>query len=215
MSDVTDAQREIAGIVAQRKETRMTQKRSADITIPAPMARPDCSAESDPATLTFEAEDLGAEIKRLREETSNASQPIWELVIADMRERDRVGRARYGTPLQANNGRDPLIDAYQEALDLAVYLRQAIAERASSAAAAEALDSATPAAEWRDGQASAGPLNLSVWAYGGGLGGFGWAVSLAGDDIAACHWRHPLPTLDAAKAAAIAAARAWRDSIRL
>ena len=35
----------------------------------------------------------------------------------------------HGTPLQAHNGRDPLVDAYQEALDLAVYLRQAIEER--------------------------------------------------------------------------------------
>lgn len=60
---------------------------------------------------------------------ANKSTPIWELVIADMRERDNVGRSRYGTPLQANNGRDALVDAYQEALDLAVYLRQAIEER--------------------------------------------------------------------------------------
>ena len=82
------------------------------------------------------------------------------------------------------------------------------------AAAAEALEDAIPLVAWRDGQASAGPLNLSVWEYGGGLGGFGWAVSFA-RDIAACHWRHPLPTIDAAKSAAIAAARAWRDSIRL
>lgn len=59
----------------------------------------------------------------------NTSTPIWDLVIADMRERDNVGRQRYGTPLQANNGRDALIDAYQEALDLVVYLRQAIEER--------------------------------------------------------------------------------------
>jgi hypothetical protein len=43
--------------------------------------------------------------------------------------RDHVGRARYGTPLQAHNGRDALVDAYQEALDLVVYLRQAIEER--------------------------------------------------------------------------------------
>lgn len=61
--------------------------------------------------------------------TSNDSVPIWELVITDMKERDAVGRERYGTPLQANNGRDALVDAYQEALDLAVYLRQAIEER--------------------------------------------------------------------------------------
>lgn len=59
----------------------------------------------------------------------NTSKPIWELVIADMYERDHVGRQRYGTPLQTNNGRDALVDAYQEALDLAVYLRQAIEER--------------------------------------------------------------------------------------
>lgn len=59
----------------------------------------------------------------------NSSTPIWELVITDMRERDNVGCERYGTPLQANNGRDALVDAYQEALDLVVYLRQAIEER--------------------------------------------------------------------------------------
>jgi hypothetical protein len=60
----------------------------------------------------------------------DVSKPaVWPLVIVDMCERDRVGRARYGTPLQPNNGRDALKDAYQEALDLAAYLRQAIYER--------------------------------------------------------------------------------------
>ena len=61
--------------------------------------------------------------------TPNASKPVWELVMADMAARDVVGRERYGTPLQAHNGRDPLVDAYQECLDQAVYLRQAIEER--------------------------------------------------------------------------------------
>jgi hypothetical protein len=59
----------------------------------------------------------------------NERPAVWDLVIADMQNRDRIGRERYGTPLQPHNGRDPLVDAYQEALDLAVYLRQAIAER--------------------------------------------------------------------------------------
>lgn len=59
----------------------------------------------------------------------NERPAIWDLVIADMRERDTVGRKRYGTPLQAGNGRDALVDAYQEALDLAAYLRQEIEER--------------------------------------------------------------------------------------
>mgnify|MGYP001605866633 CR=1 FL=1 len=58
---------------------------------------------------------------------------ITELVIADLMARRRVGIARYGTTLQAWNGRDALIDAYQEVLDLAQYLRQAIEERAGEA----------------------------------------------------------------------------------
>ncbi len=59
----------------------------------------------------------------------NEGQPIWHLVIVDMVARDALGRKRYGTQLQAFNGRDALQDAYEEALDLAVYLRQAIEER--------------------------------------------------------------------------------------
>lgn len=60
---------------------------------------------------------------------ANRRPAVWDLVMADMKERDQVGRQRYGTPLQPFNGRDALMDAYQEALDLAVYLRQAIYER--------------------------------------------------------------------------------------
>lgn len=59
----------------------------------------------------------------------NSNPAIWDLVQLDMKERDAVGRERYGTPLQANNGRDMLVDAYQEALDLSCYLRGAIFER--------------------------------------------------------------------------------------
>lgn len=58
----------------------------------------------------------------------NDRPAVWDLVIRDMRERDAVGRERYGTPLQPHNGRDALVDAYQEGLDLVVYLRQRIAE---------------------------------------------------------------------------------------
>jgi len=61
--------------------------------------------------------------------TPNAGTPIWDLVIADMKGRDALGLRKYRTRLQANNGRDALLDAYHEALDLCVYLRQAIEER--------------------------------------------------------------------------------------
>lgn len=57
-----------------------------------------------------------------------ATDPIERAVVEDARARDASGRAIYGTPLQAHNGRDALRDAYEEALDLAVYIRQAIEE---------------------------------------------------------------------------------------
>lgn len=49
-------------------------------------------------------------------------------VISDMTARDKTGRERYGVPLTAYNGRDQLVDGYQEALDLSVYLRAALEE---------------------------------------------------------------------------------------
>jgi len=54
---------------------------------------------------------------------------IQSMVILDIEHRREVGIERYGTPLQANNGRDALRDAYEEALDLSCYLKQAIVER--------------------------------------------------------------------------------------
>ena len=56
---------------------------------------------------------------------------VIDVVAEDLVARAESGRAKYGTYLQANNGRDALWDAYQEALDLAMYLRQAIIERDS------------------------------------------------------------------------------------
>jgi len=60
---------------------------------------------------------------------NNGLPAMWDLVMADMKERDRVGRDRYGTPLQPHNGRHALKDAYAEILDLIVYFRQHIYEQ--------------------------------------------------------------------------------------
>ncbi len=60
--------------------------------------------------------------------TPNGRDAIAELVMDDIRERMALGTRRYGTPLQAFNGRNALQDAYEEALDLSCYLRQAIEE---------------------------------------------------------------------------------------
>jgi hypothetical protein len=63
--------------------------------------------------------------------TPNSHPSIQSLVRADLEQREQVGISRYGTALQPHNGRDALRDGYEEALDLACYLRQAMVERDS------------------------------------------------------------------------------------
>lgn len=53
---------------------------------------------------------------------------IARLVQRDVEARARMGNKKYGERLKPNNGRKALWDAYQEALDLCMYLRQAIEE---------------------------------------------------------------------------------------
>ena len=54
---------------------------------------------------------------------------ILTLVEQDLQERSVMGIKKYGSRLCSHNGRDALWDAYQEALDLVMYLRQEITER--------------------------------------------------------------------------------------
>ncbi|MFG3711001.1 hypothetical protein [Micromonospora sp. NPDC047730] len=64
----------------------------------------------------------------VRADLLDAIPPVAADVSADLLDREQLGIERYGTYLQANNGRDALRDAYEECLDLAVYLKQAIVE---------------------------------------------------------------------------------------
>lgn len=50
-------------------------------------------------------------------------------VVNDMAERHMTGVKKYGVALQPSNGRNALVDAYQEALDLCAYLGQDCMER--------------------------------------------------------------------------------------
>jgi hypothetical protein len=58
-----------------------------------------------------------------------SNENIWDLVIADMRGRDAFGYMKYGRHLKPFDGRRTLQDAYEEALDLAVYLKKEMVER--------------------------------------------------------------------------------------
>lgn len=62
---------------------------------------------------------------------SDKRQSVQDKVIQDMVARKRVGLEEYGTLLYSHNGRDALQDAYEEALDLCCYLKQALMERDS------------------------------------------------------------------------------------
>lgn len=59
----------------------------------------------------------------------NTYPEVYPLLIEDLETRYKIGMQRYGKALQPFNGRDALRDAYEEAIDLAFYLRQAIYER--------------------------------------------------------------------------------------
>lgn len=54
---------------------------------------------------------------------------VWDQVVEDMKKRDEFGWKKYGKHLKPNDGRDTLQDAYEESLDLCVYLKKAIIER--------------------------------------------------------------------------------------
>lgn len=66
---------------------------------------------------------------RQNKPTPNELPPVKDMVIADLQARAEVGLKTYGVYLQPHNGREPLVDAYQEALDMAMYLRQALYEK--------------------------------------------------------------------------------------
>lgn len=79
---------------------------------------------------------------------------VWDLVVDDMKGRDDFGFAKYGTRLKAHNGRPHINDAYQESLDLAVYLRAEIIIREEMNARisdleAQLHDARTTAEEWQ------------------------------------------------------------------
>lgn len=60
--------------------------------------------------------------------TPNDSKPIADLVCEDIQKRKELGLRKYGTPLQAFNGRNALKDLYEELLDATKYCKQLLVE---------------------------------------------------------------------------------------
>ena len=64
--------------------------------------------------------------------TVNDRPDIQSLVIADIEARRLVGISRYGTALQPFNGRNALLDLYEELLDACCYVKQRLVEEEAS-----------------------------------------------------------------------------------
>jgi len=123
------------------------------IQLPWSMGRPTCSAcapytkedlKVAPHKVVYPVvpseEDFGAKYPGLAIELDKRAavpQPpplpgerrVLDFVVDDLHARAVEGKKKYGTYLYSGNGRDALMDAYQEALDLVMYLKQAIMER--------------------------------------------------------------------------------------
>jgi hypothetical protein len=54
---------------------------------------------------------------------------VCTLVKTDLENRAQMGERKYGERLKPHNGRDALLDLYQEILDAAMYARQMLYER--------------------------------------------------------------------------------------
>ena len=59
---------------------------------------------------------------------TNDDNYIGELITRDIQARIDLGKQKYGTVLQSHNGRDALMDSYQESIDLCMYLKQVSVE---------------------------------------------------------------------------------------
>ena len=89
---------------------------------------PDVGIQPQISDMTIDPEfDAAAE----QPKPEGSGTPIVVHVMKDIAERVAVGVERYGEPLKANNGRNALLDLYQELIDGVMYIRQELEERKS------------------------------------------------------------------------------------
>ncbi len=64
----------------------------------------------------------------LQDIASSYKGPVYREICDDINSRDAMGEKKYKTRLKPFNGRDSLQDAYEESLDLTVYLKNTHSE---------------------------------------------------------------------------------------
>ena len=68
-------------------------------------------------------------LKSMTTTENNQGMLVLPLVLTDLKDRAAAGRERYGYDYRVNTRKDPLYEAYEEALDLVMYLRAEIERR--------------------------------------------------------------------------------------
>ena len=76
----------------------------------------------------FTESELASVEPKLDCERVEIEKDLLQAMKVDLLSRQRKGVQTYGGKLEMFNGRSALLDAYEEALDLAMYLRQALSE---------------------------------------------------------------------------------------
>lgn len=111
--DTKQALRELVGQVEQARDGFGVYRQSPSMDAALAQAHAALSGAATPEPLSI----------------PNDGPCVQDLVIADIEARKQVGIRKYGTVLQPFNGRDALMDLYQELLDAAVYIRQVLEEQ--------------------------------------------------------------------------------------
>lgn len=86
------------------------------------------TAVHDPMTV-FEWGAIVTQVEAEPVKPAERRTQVLPLVLDDLAKRIEGGAKEYGEPLTTFNGRKPLQDAYEEVLDLALYLKQELLEQ--------------------------------------------------------------------------------------
>jgi hypothetical protein len=132
----TDSRAHMAKIVSQTFATPGWRKMVNSMGFDAAPANEKAYAESRDAGVRdlvdatrYAHAGVGEGVQAQPDPVLNGNPSAHDLVREDLLQRKEFGLAKYGTPLQADNGRDQLRDGYEELLDFACYIRLAIDER--------------------------------------------------------------------------------------
>lgn len=81
----------------------------------------------------MELSDTSRDMRKNPKPKKGKAKHTVDMVIADLKERKKAGKKKYGVAHQWDNGRNHILDAYEESLDQTVYLRAELEKRKHNA----------------------------------------------------------------------------------